>query len=1005
MCLLKTIYNHMKYYLVLLAGLGMSVDAFSQSTLYQTSTQQALDYHLELFDKQLFSASLYDNSRLLSQNLTDQQQKSVELHRAMAALQIESPDGPGLMKAYILDHGNHPSVATAGLYMGDHFFYKKNYKEAIDGYSLVNANSLSDANRAEVLFKQGYSYFQLKNYGAAAPFFDQAKALNQPVSADAYYYSGFIAMNAGNNAKAISDLQAASKSSFYANKIPYLLTALYYQDGKYDEVISYAEPLLASGQTLDRKETIHLYLAEAYYAKKNFQKAAANYDAFINAKKGTLSREEVYKAGISFFEIGNYQRATDYLKVSASATDEIGQSSSYYLGHAYLKVDNYQFATTSFQAAAKASFNKQIQEESQFNYAKASLQKGTFSTAIAALDEYLNTYPSGKNRSEAETLLSEALINSNDYLRAIDQMEKIRNKSPRIQAAYQKVTYYQAMVYYRDQKYKQSLPLLEKSLAFPVDKALQLETLFWKGEVLAADGNLPQAIRAFEAVNASRPASSNPFLIKTHYGLGYAYFNSKNYPKAEEQFRLYTEKLRGNQQKQNYDDALLRLGDCQYVQKKFGDAAATFQRAIAESNSQLDYAYYRLAIVQNFQSRNNEALSNLDRIIAGFPSSLYIEDAMFQRGQIYLEELRYNEASRAFSDLISGRPNSPFVPYALEGRAVANFSAQQYDQTITDYKAILDKYPNSDNSETALKGLQETLALQGRSTEFGDYLTRYKGSNPGSGNVQTLEFESAKSVYLDKNYAQAAKAFENYLRSYPQSAQRVDALYFAGDSYVQAGDQERGLGYFKQLEKEPSSPQRVRAMQKIGTIELERGNYAAAIPYLETAAQNARSKVEEAEAIKGLMIANFSVGNFQPTITFADKLVTLDGAIPESTPTAMLTKAKAQLKLNQRSQAEETLQSLIRDHKSIQGAEGLYLLALSHQEKEDIAKSNEIIFDFSGPFADYGYWYGKMFLLLADNYHRTGEDFQAKATLESIVERSTDADIKAEAEAKLKTLN
>jgi tetratricopeptide (TPR) repeat protein len=995
----------MKYYLVLLASLGIGVDAVAQSTLYQTSPQQALDYQLELFDKQLFSAVLYDNSRLLAQNLSGEQEKSAELHRAMSALQVESPDGPGLMKAYIFDHGNHPSVATAGLYMGDHFFYKKNYKEALEGYALVKSNSLGEANRAEVLFKQGYSHFQLKNYSAAAPFFDEAKALNQPISADAYYYSGFIAMEGGNNEKAIADLQAAGKSSFYATKVPYLITSLYYQEGDYDQVIRYAEPLLASGQNLDRKETINLYLAEAYYAKQDFANAAKNYDAFINAKKGTLSREEVYKAGIAFFEIGNYQRATDYLKVSASATDEIGQSSSYYLGHAYLKLDNYQFATTSFQAASKSSFNKQIQEESLFNYAKASLQKGTFSTAIAALDDYLETYPSGKNRSEAETLLSEALINSNDYLRAIEQMDKIKNKSPRIQSAYQKVAYYQAMVYYRDQKYKQALSLLDKSQAYPVDRDLLLETHFWKGEVLAAEGNLSQAIRAYETIRGLNPATNNPYVIKSHYGLGYAYFNTQNYPKAEEQFRLYTEKLRGSDDKQNYDDALLRLGDCQYVQKKFGEAAATFQRAISESNSQIDYAYYRLAVVQNFQSRNNEALANLDRLIYGFRTSLYVEDAMFQKGQIYLEESRYSEASQAFTDLIINRPNSPFIPFALEGRAVANFSLQNYDQTIADYRDILDNHPNSENAETALKGLQETLALQGRSGEFGNYVAKYKSSNPGSGNVQSLEYEAAKSLYFDKNYPQAARALENYLKSYPQSAQRSEALYFAGDAFLQAGDQERGLDYFRQLEKEPSSPQRVRAMQKIGAIELERGNYAAAIPYLETAAQNARSKVEEAEAFQGLMVANFEAGNYQPSITYADKLTTLDGVIPESTPTALLTKAKAQTALNQKQQAELTLRKLVDEHKTIQGAEGLYLLALSLQEKGDITKSNEAIFDSSGPFADFGYWYGKMFILLADNYLKTGEDFQAKATLESIVERSTNADIKAEAEAKLKTLN
>lgn len=995
----------MKNYLVLLAGLAISADAFSQSTLYQTGPQQVLDHNLELFDKQLFSASLYDNTRLLQQNLNGEQYKSAELNRAMAALEIESPDGAGLMKSYILDNGNHPTVTTAGLYLGDHFFNKKNYREAIEGYSLVNSNSLSEGNRADVLFKQGYSYFQLKNNGAAAPFFDQAKALNQPISADAYYYSGFIAMEAGNNAKAIADLQAAGKSSFYATKVPYLLTALYYKEGNYDQVISYAVPLLASGQNLDRKETINLYLAEAYYAKRNFANASKNYDAFINAKKGVLSREEVYKAGISFFEIGNYQRATDYLKVSASATDEIGQSSSYYLGHAYLKLENYQFATTSFQAASKSSFNKQIQEESLFNFAKTNLQRGTFSTAISALDEYIETYPSGKNRQEAETLLSEALVNSSDYLRAIEQMDKIQNKSPRIRSAYQKVAFYQAIVYYRDQKFKQSLALLDKSQAFPEDRDLLLETHFWKGEVHTADGNLPQAIRSYEALRATNPATNHPYLIKTHYGLGYAYFNSQNYPKAEEQFRIYTEKLRGASEKQYYDDALLRLGDCQYVQKKFGEASSTFQRAISESTTGKDYAYYRLAVVQNFQTQNNEALSNLDRLISGFSSSLYIEDAMFLRGQIYLEEVRYSEASRAFSDLISSRPNSPFIPYALESRAVANFSMQNYDQTIADYKLILDNHPNAENSETALKGLQETLALQGRSGEFGDYLARYKGANPGSGNVQSLEYESAKSLYFDKNYTQAARAFENYLRSYPQSAQRADALYFAGDAFFQAGDQEKGLSFFKQLEKEPSSPSRARAMQRIGIIELERGNYAAAIPYLESASQNARSKVEEAEAVQGLMTANFATRKYQQAITNAERLMTLDGVIPESTAKALLTKAKAQRELNQKPQAELTLQNLVKDHKTIQGAEGLYLLALSHQEKGDFEKSNEAIFDGSSPFADYDYWYGRMFLLLADNYQKTGEDFQAKATLESIVERSTNAEIKAEAEAKLKTLN
>lgn len=995
----------MKYHLVLLASLGLSLEAYSQSTLYQTSPQQKLDHNLELFDKQLFSASIYDNTGLLEKPVNSGQAKNAELNRAMAALQLESPDGPGLMKSYIYDHGNDPSVTTAGLYLGDHFFFKRNFAEAIDSYKLVDTDKLTIERQAEVLFKQGYSHFQLNQYAEAAPYFDAGKALNQQASFDSYYYSGFIAMENGNTTKAISDLQTASQSPYYANKVPYLLAALYYKQGSYDELITFAEPKLTSGQNLEKREVIYLYLAEAYYAKNNFPKAAENYDAFINSRKGELGREEIYKAGISQFEIKNYQRATDYLKVSASATDEIGQASSYYLAQAYLKLENYQFASTSFQSASKSDFNPAIKEESIFNYAKVNLQKGSFQSAITALDEYVESYPSGKYRAEAENLLSEALVNTNDYLRAIEQMDKISNKSPRIQDAYQKVAFYQAMVYYRDQKWNPALAYLDKSLKFPVDKSLVLDSYFWKGEINSAADNLPQAIKAYESVLSNRPSGTNGTVTKTYYGLGYAYFNSQQYSKAEEQFRKFTENRQIIANKQQYDDAILRLGDCYYVQKRFGEAASTFQQAINEGNSGVDYAYYRLAVVQNFQSRNQEALGQLDVLISSYPSSLYLEDALYQRGQIYMEETSYQAASVSFSDLLNTKPNSPFVPYALEGRAVANFSLQNYDQTVEDYSSILNNHPNSENSETALKGLQETLALQGRSGEFSDYLTKYKGANPSNGSVQSLEFEAAKGTYFDKNFTQAIRGFENYLKNYPQSAQRADALYFLGDSYMQAGDTDNALAQFKTLESEPASPQRLRAMQKIGAIELERGNFAQAIPYLETSVQNARSKPEEAEAVQGLMIANFETKKYQKAITQAERLSTLDGVIPESSPKALLIKAKSQLGLDQKPQAELTLTALVADYKTEQGAEGLYLLAFAAQEKGEVTQSNELIFDQSGPFVNYDYWYGRIFLLLADNYVKSGEEFQAKATLESIVENSTNDEIKEMAQSKLQTLN
>ncbi len=109
--------------------------------------------------------------------------------------------------------------------------------------------------------------------------------------------------------------------------------------------------------------------------------------------------------------------------------------------------------------------------------------------------------------------------------------------------------------------------------------------------------------------------------------------------------------------------------------------------------------------------------------------------------------MNYNEAIAAFSELIASRPNSPYTPFALEGRAIANYSIRQYDQTLADYKVILEKYPLAENAEVALKGLQETLAVQERSEEFGQYLQSFKQQNPQAGELKALEYEAAKNLY------------------------------------------------------------------------------------------------------------------------------------------------------------------------------------------------------------------------------------------------------------------
>src|SRR5690606_4072438 len=148
-----------------------------------------------------------------------------------------------------------------------------------------------------------------------------------------------------------------------------------------------------------------------------------------------------------------------------------------------------------------------------FNYAKVNLERGNFQDAVNALDTYLNAYPNGSHVREGENYLSEALINTNNYLRAIVHIERLNNKSDRIKAAYQQVTFYQGITYYRDGKYTPALVYFDKSQTYPIDRNILIQSHFWKGEAHAANNNLIEAAKAYEAVLRLRPNANDPYLI------------------------------------------------------------------------------------------------------------------------------------------------------------------------------------------------------------------------------------------------------------------------------------------------------------------------------------------------------------------------------------------------------------------------------------------------------------------------------------------------------------
>ncbi len=978
----------------------------AQNTLHQNNENRYYRFGLELLDKHKFSAAREQFERYLNRGNDEIKKADAEYYVAYCALNLDNPDGTQLISDFVAKRPNHPKAAKAYYNLGINAFESKDWQTANKYLKLANTNVLNDDERSETNFKIAYSAFSLNKKQESIEYFDLAKRQNSPYYADANYYSGFLAYSDENYDKVLVDLKRAEESDKYKFRVPIMITSAYFKQKRYGEVLTYAgnfKDIATESKRMDYLYQIYQLAAEAAYTQERFEEAIEFYELYRQIAGKSITDETLYRMGYSNFVLGNVEKAIEDFKRVALKDDTIAQLSSYYLGQLYVEQENYLFATSAFDKASKLPFNPTIQEESAFNFAKVNFEAKKYSQAIISLDRFIKQFPTSTYIPEANNLLSEAFLNTNDFQRAIVFIERINNKTDRIKEAYQKVTFYKGTEYFNTGKYQTAIQLFDKSLTYRIDKNLETGALFWKAEAQATSRAYAGAINSYQKVFETRNRNSE-YYVKANYGIGYAYYNTQDYSRARVYLKRYVDALQNAQNRLNYDDAILRLADCYYVDKEYATAISYYQRAIDNTNPNVDYAYFQKGVVRDFQDKSSEAIQALDVVINRYSRSRYYDDAIYKKAQIQLESNAYRESIIGFTRVIEKLQQSPFIPYAYESRALAYFNLNELDKAEEDYKTIIDNYVTSKVANSALLGLQNTLKLNNKVLEFDQYLAKYRGANPDNQSLETIELEAAKNKYYSQEYSAAIGAFEDYEKNYAQSPLKHQAKFFRAESYYRLEDTDKALELYYELDRESQINDMDVVFQRIGQLQLKTGDFQEAANYFSKLESIARSKRQENDAWIGLLEAYFKLGDYANMRTYADYILTKGNISQDATNRAQLYKAKAAYSEGNFDEAIDQLLTTINSAKNQYGAEAQYLLGQIFYQQKRYQESLNTLFEFSENFSDYEQWLGKAFLLVADNYIALKELFQAKGTLNSIIENSSVKVIVDEAKTKLKTI-
>jgi tetratricopeptide (TPR) repeat protein len=985
---------------ILLIG---SCPLFAQHQLSQSKAERLFQKGSELVAHANYGAARKVFSDFLeAASPTDPRRGEAEYYVAFSALSLSHQDGEKLIDNFIEGNPSSPKAATAYYDLANFFYNEKNYTKASQYFRKVDFPALTQTQQSQAHFKWGYSYFNLKKLDDALEQFNFVKGQNNEFAPAANYYAGFIEYSQGNYENALTDLKKAEASPAYASIVPYLIANVYYRQQKYDDLLQYINAVKDRKDLANAKE-LSMLTAEAYYFKGDYKNAVTAYEKYLADNPGKAEPALLFRAGYANYSLNQTPKAIDYLSKAAAGKDSVSFYASYYLGILYLKEGEKPLAINSFDVARRFLKDKKLVEEATFQYAKVSYDAGRPEQAITEFERFLAGFPSSAHAAEVKELLAQGYINGNNYHKAIEYIESLSSRSTVVDQAYQKATYLKGVELFNKEDYQHAVQFFEKSLQYPKDPIYVALASFWAGEAYSIGRKYEEALRKYNTVIDVNAQIEQELLNKTRYGLGYAHYNLEAYDKALFNFREFVNKT--SRSTPNHVDGLIRLADCYYVSKRYSEALTTYNLARNIGSSDNDYVLLQTGVINGIQRNYSESRTLLSSLIQNYPKSQYRDEALFQRALFDMEQGNYQNSIDGLSVLIRDSKGSKYLPYAYTRRAASYFNLKQYDKTISDYTTLIRQFPEHPAAQEALLPLQEAMTIAGKSSEFDTYIQLVKKANPDSKtNLEPIEFETAKNLYFDQQYEKALTNLNTFITNYPESARAQEARYYIAESHYRLKDFGKALPIYKNLSEDASFNMGSRVEGRMAEIEFKLGKYDNAIQHFHRLERLATNKKEQYNAWSGLMESFFLMNQYDSADAYA-RLILERGAVNASaTNKASLYLGKSAFARGDYETAKDEFLNTLNAAQDEYGAEAKYTLAQIFYLQKEYKQAYETLISLNKDFEAYDEWVGKSYLLLADNFLAMNDLFQAKATLQSLVEHFPLQHVKEEAQRKLQEI-
>ena len=524
-----------------------------------------------------------------------------------------------------------------------------------------------------------------------------------------------------------------------------------------------------------------------------------------------------------------------------------------------------------------------------------------------------------------------------------------------------------------------------RSEANPIDPELVALAAYWKAEAMYEVRKYGESVTNFSKFLSLPAAKKTDVYNYAHYALAYAAFRNSQYQTSANYFELF---LRNSQKidQNTKNDAIARLADSYFSLKSYDKALTQYNLLISNKAPSQDYALFQRGIIQGLQGDMDTKIRTLMDLQTKFPKSYYADNSSFEIPYSYFLKGDYDTAIVGLQEMVEKYPRSSYVPRALVTIGLVQYNKNNDEAAVKTFERVVAEYSTTDEAKQALKSIQNIYIDKGEAQAYLNYALGTNIGNLSLAEQDNVTFQAANGLFARNEYAATVEAVNAYFDKFQKPIQEKYARFIRAESLWRTGKPNEALHDYNIILNDWTSPYTERALVSVSNLYLQQKKYNEAVASLKKLELTAEYINNYGFAVTNLMISYFNMDDNDEAIKYANFVKNYEKSSEEQKATASLYAGKAYLNKGDLENAKKEFTQASTSSQTVIGAEAKYRLGVIQFNQKAIKTAQATAFDLIKNMPSHEYWVAKSFILLADTYVALKDDFQAKSTLESIIE-------------------